>query len=115
MAPLDEHLYRAVRQLQKLENRRNGADVVEILSRRILVRRIELGNQEDRLVGRHSCFERSNRFLAPDKPRHDPLRENDAIPERQNNMGCSDSKNRKSVVWGKALSVRVDIACTQIL
>ena len=43
--------------------------------RRIVLRRVLLGDEEDLLIVLHHVLERAHRFLAPDEQRHDHVRE----------------------------------------
>ena len=63
------------------------AEVVERIAIGIVLARIELGDQEQFLVGGHRRFERSDRFFAADEQGHDPVRENDDVAERQDRKG----------------------------
>src|SRR3546814_10339256 len=68
-----------------------SADVVQILARRVLVRRIELRDEKDRFVRRHRRFQRGDRLFTADEERNDHLREDDNVPQRQQNMGLGHS------------------------
>ena len=87
VAPLDQHLHGAVRELQELQHGRQRPDLVDRLRRRIVVAGVLLGRQHDLLVGAHHLFERVDRFLAADEERHDHVREDDNVPERQHRIG----------------------------
>jgi hypothetical protein len=80
---LDQHSHRPVRQLEQLEHGRDDAQVVKRVAVGIVLGRIELGDQEDILVRRHSAFQRGDRFVAADEQWHDHLRENDDVAQRQ--------------------------------
>ena len=79
----DQHANGAVGQLQQLHRRGDDAEVVERIAIGIVLGRIELGDQEQFLVGGHRRLERGDRFLAPDEQGHDAVRENDDVAKRQ--------------------------------
>ena len=81
--PLDQHLDRAVGQLEELQHRADGAQGVDILRPGIVLARVFLGDQEDLLVVVHHVFQRANRLLAADEKRHDHVREYDDVPQRK--------------------------------
>ena len=86
LAAFDQHLDRAVRQLEELQHRADRADRVDIRGRRIVLRGVLLGDEQDLLIVLHHVFERPHRFLAADKERHDHVRENDDVAERQDRI-----------------------------
>ena len=45
--------------------------------------RVLLRGEEDLLVARHRLFERADRLLAADEERHDHVREDDDVAQRQ--------------------------------
>jgi hypothetical protein len=80
---LDQHLDRPVRQLQQLQNARDGADRVQVARSRIVDIRTALGDQQDLLAARHRGFQRSHGLLASDEQRNDHMREDDHVAQRQ--------------------------------
>ena len=86
LAALDQHLDRAVRQLQQLQHRADGADRVDVGGGRIVLRGVLLGDEEDLLVVLHHVLERPHRLLAADEERHDHVREDDDVAQRQDGI-----------------------------
>ena len=82
-ATLDEHLDGAVRQLQELQDRREGADLIEILGARIVHVGRLLGDEQDLLAACHCTFQRHDRFLPADEQRDHHVRIDDDVTERQ--------------------------------
>ncbi len=78
---LDQHAHGTVGQLQQLQHGRGDADLIQVLARRIVLRGVELRDEEDFLVGVHRRFQRRDRFVAADEQRHDHVRENDDIAQ----------------------------------
>ena len=81
--PLDQHLHRAVRQLEQLQHGADGAERVDVFRRGIVLARVLLCDQQDLLVVLHHVLERPHRLLAPDEERHDHVREDDDVPQRK--------------------------------
>ena len=81
--PLDQHLDRAVGQLEQLQHRRQRAEVIKLVGARIFVPGILLADQEHLLVTGHDRFERLDRLIAADEQRHDHLREYHDVAQRQ--------------------------------
>ena len=94
---LDEHFHRAVRQLEHLQHRRDTADVVEILGRRVVLRGLLLRDEQDVLAGVHRHVERLDRFGASDEQRDHHVREHDDVAKRQQRQ-CRDVGREGSVV-----------------
>ena len=86
LAALDQHLDRAVGQLQELQHRADGADGVDVVGRGIVLGGVLLGDQQDLLVVLHHVFERAHRLLAADEQRHDHVREHDDVAQRQDRI-----------------------------
>ena len=84
---LDQHAHGAVGQLEQLQHGGDDAEIVERVAVGIVLGRIELRDQEDALVRRHRAFERRHRFVAADEQRHDHLREDDDVAQRQDGIG----------------------------
>ena len=82
-AALDEHLHRAIRQLQQLQNRGQRTDPVDVLEGRLVHIGLLLGDEQNLLAGLHRLVQRLNRTRAPHKQRNDHVRVNDHIPQRQ--------------------------------
>ena len=80
---LDQHLDGAVGQLQQLQHLRQGSDLVDGVDRRIVIARVLLRHQQDALVLAHHFLERTDGFLAADEKRHDHVREDDNVAQRQ--------------------------------
>jgi hypothetical protein len=86
MQALDQHLDGAVRQLEQLQDRGNGACRVDLIGRRIIVLGILLRHDKDVLVVAHDFFKRLHRLLAADEERHDHAREDDDVAKRENRV-----------------------------
>ena len=84
---LDQNLDRTVGKLQELKNRCERAGREDRFRRRIVVGGRHLRRKKDELVGPHDLFESANRFLAADEKRHDHVRENHDVAERQDRIG----------------------------
>jgi hypothetical protein len=76
---LDQDAHGAVRQLQELQHGGDDAEIVQRFAVGIVLGRIELRDQEDRLVRRHRAFQRGDRFVAADEQGNDHLREDDDV------------------------------------
>ncbi len=81
---LDQHLDRAVRQLEELQHARHGADAIDVVTARVVLARVLLGDEQDLLVVLHHLLERLDRLLAPDEQRNDHVREDDDVAKGQN-------------------------------
>ena len=84
---LDQHLHGAVGQLQELQHGGQRAHLVDGVGRRIVVAGILLRGEQDLLVGAHHFFERVDRLLAADEQRHDHVRKDDDVAQRQDRIG----------------------------
>ncbi len=82
-AALDQHLHRAVRQLQQLQDRGDGADAEDVVGCRVVLGGVLLRDQQDLLVLLHDRLERADRLLAADEQRDDHVREHDDVAQRQ--------------------------------
>ena len=80
----DQHLHRAIGQLQKLQHRGNGADLEQIIRTRIILAGILLGNQQNLLVILHHRFQGTDGFFPAHEKRHDHMRKYNDIPQREN-------------------------------
>ena len=83
VATLDQHLHGAVGELQELQHGGERADLVDRLGRRLVVAGVLLRGEQDLLVGAHHFLERADRLLAADEERHDHVREDDDVAQRQ--------------------------------
>ena len=86
LAALDQHLDRAVGQLQKLQHRSDGADRVDIARRRVVVAGVLLRDQQDLLIVLHDVLERPHGFVAADEERHDHVRKHDDVAQWQDRI-----------------------------
>ncbi len=80
---LDQHLDRAVGQLEQLQDAGNRPDAIDVLAAGIVLARILLRHQQDLLVVLHHLLERVDRLLAPDEQRDDHVGEDDDVAQRQ--------------------------------
>ena len=80
---LDQHLHGAVRQFQQLQNGGDSPHAVDVLGRWIVLRRVLLRHEQDLLVVLHHAFQRAHGFLSPDEKRHDHVREDHDVAQRQ--------------------------------
>jgi hypothetical protein len=76
-----------------LQDAGERADLVDRIRIRIIVGSVLLRRQQDQRVVLHDLFERPDRFLAADEQRHDHVRENDDIAERQHRIGVAFAVN----------------------
>ncbi len=90
---LDQHLDRAVGQLQQLQHLGDHPHVVDGLGLGIVVGRVLLGGQQDMLVALHHLFEGAHGLVPPDEERADHVREHDDVPQRQHRNGSHLSHN----------------------
>ena len=93
LEPLDQHLHGAVGQFEQLQHAGERAGLVDRIRGRIIVRRVLLRRQHDQRVVLHHLFERADRFLAADEQRHDHVRENDDVAQRQHRIGMAFAVN----------------------
>ena len=82
--PLNQHLDRAVWQLQQLKHSRNGTDPINVVDPRRVVSCIQLAYQKDFLVTLHHCFQRIDAFIATNEQWNDHMREHDDVPQWEN-------------------------------
>ena len=80
---LDQHLDRAVGQLEQLQHARDRADPIDVVGAGIVLAGILLRHQQDLLVVAHHLLERPDRFLATDEQRHDHVGEDHDVAQRQ--------------------------------
>jgi hypothetical protein len=86
-AALDQHLHRAVGQLQKLQHVGQHAVAVDAVMGRVVHGRVELARQQDLLVVLHHLFERADGFLAAHEERHDHVGKHHDVAQRQYGIG----------------------------
>src|SRR5215475_7536174 len=82
----DQHLDGAVRQLEQLQHAGERADLVDGAGRRIVIGGVLLRGEQNEGIGAHHLFERLNRFFASDEQRHDHVREDDDVAQRQHRI-----------------------------
>lgn len=80
---LDEHFHGAVGQLQHLQDVRDAADIVHVLFGRLILRGGLLRDEHDVLAAFHRHFEGLDRLRPAHEERDHHVRENDDIPQRQ--------------------------------
>jgi hypothetical protein len=79
----DEHLHRAVRQLEHLEDVGDRADVVEILGTGFILGGRLLGDKKNALAGFHGGFECLDGLRTSDEQRDHHVREDHDVPQRK--------------------------------
>ena len=80
---LDQHLHGAVGQPHELDDRADGSELEDVRRVGIVGLRVALCGQHERAAARHRLVERAHRLLAPDEKRHDHVREDDDVAQRQ--------------------------------
>ena len=78
---LDEHLHGTVGELQHLQHRRDAADRVQVLGRRIVLGGRLLRHQQDLLAGVHRDVERLDRLRPSDEQGDHHVREDDDVAQ----------------------------------
>ena len=96
----DERLRGAVRQLQLLQHGRHAADLVEVVAHRVLRVGLALCHQRDEVVLAHGLLEGGYRPLPADEERHDEVREEDEVPQRDEREDVRNVLNRRVVGHG---------------
>ena len=86
-----ERLRGAVRQLQLLQHGRDAPDLVQVLARGILRLCLALSDEGDHMILAHRLFERGDRTLPADEQRHDEVREQDQVPQRDQRQHVRDT------------------------
>ena len=81
--PLHDQPQAAVGQLEHLVDVRGGADGVEVLLARLLHRRVALREDGDQLAGADRLVDQAHRALARHGERHERIREEHRVAERQ--------------------------------
>ncbi len=97
----DQHLDRAIRQLQQLQHGCHGADAVERLFIRIIIGRITLRQQEDLLVARHRRLKGLDGLLAPHEQRDNHMWIDHNIAQWQERQfdGCLHDFSSTAAIW----------------
>ena len=103
MRALDHDPNGPVGQFEHLEYLRDHSDIVEVFGFRIVATRIELREQEDVLAGFHRRFERGDRFVAPDKQRHDHARKHDNVAQGKEREMLCHILSSKAAIWARRL------------
>jgi hypothetical protein len=83
LVALHQDLHRAVRKLQQLQDVGQGANLVEILDRRVVHVGALLGHQQDLLVAGHGPIQRTDGLVASHEERDDHVGVDDHVPQRQ--------------------------------
>ena len=81
-----EHLDGPVGQLEELQHRPHGADIVNVIGSGVVQGGILLGHQKDLLVFLHDAFQYLHRLIAADEKRHDHVGEHHDIAQRKNGI-----------------------------
>ncbi len=76
---LDQHLDRAVRKLEQLQNRGDRADAIQVVGFWIVDVGLLLRDEHDALVGFHREVERQDRLLTSDEQRNHHVRVHDDV------------------------------------
>ena len=84
---LDKNLHGAVGQFQQLKHAGQHADGIDGVRRGIVVDAVFLGRQQDLLFALHDLVQRLHRLFAADEERHDHVREDDDVSQRQDRQG----------------------------
>ncbi len=83
LGSLDKHLYRAVRELQELQNAGDRPDAVNVVRLRIVLSGALLRHEHDLLIGLHGRLERLDGFIPPHEQGNDHVRIDHHITQRQ--------------------------------
>ena len=84
---LHQHLHGAVGQLEQLQDAGERPDLVDRAGRRIVVGGVLLRRQQDERVRAHHFLERLDGLFAAHEQRHDHVREDDDVAQRQHRIG----------------------------
>ncbi len=103
-ATLDQHLHRAVGQLEELEHVGQHAGLVDALGGRVVLGGVALGGEQDLAVVAHHLLERAHRLLAADEERHDHVREHHDVAQRQHRVGLGFGHLRDPLGWQGGLA-----------
>ncbi|EAQ13717.1 hypothetical protein RB2654_03349 [Maritimibacter alkaliphilus HTCC2654] len=82
----DQHLHGAVGQFEQLQDVCQNACAVDAVFVRVVDRRVDLARQQDLLVVRHHLFQCLHALLATDEERHDHMRKDHDVAQRQDRM-----------------------------
>ena len=104
-AALRQHLDRAVRQLEKLKHRADHADGMDVLRRGVILGGIFLSNEKDLLIVLHHGFERRDGLFSADEQRHDHVRKDDDVPQRQDRV----ARKRRNVQHCSSCALRLRV------
>jgi hypothetical protein len=83
----DQHLDRAVGQLEHLQDVGQATDLVHVLGHRLILGGGLLGHQQDVLAGFHRRFQRLDRLRATDEQRNHHVREYHHVAQGQQRQG----------------------------
>jgi len=92
---LDQHLYGAVGQLQQLEHRGEGTDLVDRVGRRVVVARVDLGGEQDVAVGADGLLEGADRLLAAHEQGDDHVRKDDDVAQGEDGVGARRTRDHR--------------------
>ncbi|MNG15961.1 hypothetical protein D3C84_998260 [compost metagenome] len=97
----DQHLDRAIRQLQQLQHGGHGTDAIQGIFARIVVGRVALCQQENLLVAGHCRLKGFNGLLAPDEQRDDHVWVDHNIAQGQERQfdGCLHDFSSTAAIW----------------
>ena len=111
---LDQHLHGAVGKLQKLQNRRDGGDAVQVVPLGIIDIGLLLRHQHDALVGAHGHIQRLDGLLAPDEQRNHHVGIDHHVTQRQHRhvleRGGNGSRGSRRFGHAQALDDEWDTA-----
>ena len=82
----DQDLDGAIGQLEQLQHRCDGADLEQRRGRGIVVGSVALGDEKNLLVLAHHLFQGLDGLLATDEQRHDHVRKDDDVAQRQHRI-----------------------------
>ena len=86
LAAFHQHLDGAVGQLQQLQHRGDGADLVDVVGGRLVVAGVLLRDQQNLLVLLHDLFQRLDRLFAAHEQRHDHVRKDNDVTQRKDGI-----------------------------
>ncbi len=110
---LDEDADPVVRQFQHPHDHRRGADRVEVAVLGLFDRGVALRREQDHPVVGQRLLDGGDRPVAAHKERHDHVREDDDVPERQNREVVRDLDRALAGGWfvGHARDSRTPMPC----
>ncbi len=109
----DQHLDRAIGQLQHLQDVRDAADLVDVLGFGLVLRRVLLRDQHDAFAGFHRSFERLDRLRTADEQRNDHVREDDHVAQRQQRQGRGFRRQDLGRHSSRSLHVTLNAICAR--